>query len=200
MAIIKAKNNRLEVIRDSLGQHIKIPAAGNVLYRLSAPVFLVITLYLSSTLFFPLVWGGLEHTIETFEFGFKHLITLFILLLFLKKMLLSPLYDGANTLWDLLGKETVSLSKSEFKHTRHLLGFQRSKVYRYQSITQLKPTSELSEVYQLDQEKRLKFWGEASGLVSFDNNGTKHYLGDGLTLEEVDMMIRLIQQRIDQLG
>lgn len=97
-------------------------------------------------------------------------------------------------LWNLRGKEKVSIDDFELRHVRDFVLFKRSKEYDLVHIEDLRSQPNVTS-QMFGMNSGIDFWGFTGGNIVFDYGKSTHKFGGGLDEAEAKHIISEIKQR-----
>lgn len=97
-------------------------------------------------------------------------------------------------LWQLAGREVVTVGASSLVLRRALLGPGRPRRYDLAKLENLRVAPPAREAWRFPAS--LAFWGLAGGAVAFDRGGRTHRFGLGLDEAEAADLVRRLRERL----
>jgi hypothetical protein len=96
-------------------------------------------------------------------------------------------------LWNMKGREIVTMSDTELRRYRDYILFSRTGRYRIELISNLRLTD--LDPSSLETRGGMEFWGLSGGSVTFDYGSDIQKFGLGIDDQEANRIIESIKQR-----
>ncbi len=100
-------------------------------------------------------------------------------------------------LWNVAGKEVITLTSNELKHARRLLGLSISKEYDLNSIKNLRVSPIHHSMF--GSRNGMEFWGFTGGAIAFDYGHTTPKFGALLEEAEAAYIVEAIKNRVQHI-
>lgn len=96
-------------------------------------------------------------------------------------------------LWQIIGKEMVTVHGQTFKTRRDIGGFGFEKAYDFLQMRELRVGQ--VEFNPMEISSSLQLWGVGGGVIAFEYGGKTHRFGAGLDETEAKQAVTAIKQR-----
>jgi hypothetical protein len=181
MAIIKPSKARSIISSGPKGLEIVIPSQKNIFLILFLAAWLV-------------GWCVGEVTVPTTFFkGNKDTGAL----IFSAAWLVAWTIGGALAiyawLWNVAGKEKVTINNSTLTIKRDLFGYGREREYEVSSISNLRVSPQPYNPFNFSDS--MKFWGIGGGILSFDYGYKTYRFGSSIDEAEASQLLNTIKER-----
>jgi len=97
-------------------------------------------------------------------------------------------------LWNIAGKEIVTIANGQLTITRDILGLDRAHSYPVNQIRNLRAAGLFGSFY--NWSGMMKFYGLSGGVVAFDCDGKTHRFGAHLEEDEARQVVESLQSHL----